>query len=398
MQKKFDSKIQEKLENFFNDNKSLIKSEYGHSSPVRILHCIHSLTGGGAEKQLSLLCRDGHKYHLENSTFCVDEGDYSQPTNRTLVRYHRKSKADIGIFRAIANAIDDVKPDVIHAWLPPVITIPALLVGWWKNVPVIVSYRNAKRFRVKLDLLEYIFSGMVASGIASNTNVELCSLPYQWLFSWKNGILIRNGVSVPLNQAQSDDRNFLKSGKLSILFAGRLTRQKNWKCLLDALVIVGDEISWSLSVCGKGEDEKQIEEYLISENLHSKVKMLGFKSDLYTVMEDSDLLVLPSWYEGMPNVLVESLKIGLPCILSDIPAHKDIVGSVVPEMFFPPDKPDVLAEKIIDLCQNISLLKEMAIRGKSIAENYTVEKMICRYAGFYRRIGKLVRSNAIVSL
>ena len=355
----------------------------------RVLHCIHSLAGGGAERQLSLLCQDRSAAYLENFTFCINDESYTQSTSRTLVKYHRKSKMDVGIFRAMAYAIDDVKPDVIHAWLPPAITIPALLVGWWKNVPVIVSYRNAKRSRIKMDLLEYLFAVMFASGIASNTNVELCSLPYRWLYWWKNSIVIRNGVSIPINHVLLDDRKFLSSGKLSILFAGRLTSQKNWKCLLDALAIVGDEISWSLLVCGKGEDEKQIEEYVVNNNLQNKVKMLGYKTELYSIMADSDLLVLPSWYEGMPNVLVESLAIGLPCILSDIPAHKDIVGSAVPEMFFPPDKPDVLAEKLIDLCGNAPLLKDMAIRGKGIAKNYTVEKMISRYTGFYKRTAKL---------
>lgn len=363
----------------------------------RVLHCIHSLDGGGAERQLSLLCQDSSEFHLKNVTFYIDGGDDAQSTNRKLVKYNRESKWRIGIFRAIANTIDDVQPDVIHAWLPPAITIPALIVGWWKKVPVIVSYRNAKRSRVLASVLEYMFSGMFASSIASNTNTEFCSLPYRWLFWWKSGVLIRNGVSTPLHQAQPDDRKFFKSGKLSLLFAGRLTRQKNWKCLLDALEIVGDEISWSLSVCGKGEDEKQFKEYIISKNLGRKVKMLGYTSDLYAIMADSDLLVLPSWYEGMPNVLVESLAIGLPCVLSDIPQHKDIVGSAVPEIFFPPDNPDVLAEKLIELCRNPALMKEMAIRGKSIAKNYNVEKMICRYAEFYKRVGKLVCSNLIVS-
>ena len=80
-------------------------------------------------------------------------------------------------------------------------------------------------------------------------------------------------------------------------------------------------------VCGKGEDEKQIQEYVVDKKLQNKVKLLGYKPELYSIMADSDLLVLPSWHEGMPNVLVESLAIGLPCILSDIPAHKDILGS-----------------------------------------------------------------------
>ena len=147
------------------------------------------------------------------STFYINDESYAQSTSRRLVKYRRKSKMDVGIFRAIANAIDKIKPDVIHAWLPPAITIPALVVGWWKNVPVVVSYRNAKRTRLRMDLLEYIFTVMFASGIASNTSVELCSLPYRWLYRWKNSILIRNGVSIPINHVLLDDRKIFEIWK-----------------------------------------------------------------------------------------------------------------------------------------------------------------------------------------
>ena len=95
------------------------------------------------------------------------------------------------------------------------------------------------------------------------------------------------------------------------------------------------------------------------------------------------MLVLPSWFEGMPNVLLEALYIGLPCIVSDISAHRDIIGDTGCALLFDPSDPKELAARIDLLCRNQAVAQELSEKGKKVAKNYLPERMVREYYELY---------------
>ena len=83
----------------------------------------------------------------------------------------RISERGAGISRlsgTIEKAIDAFDPDVLHAWLPPVLTIPAMWAAQRKKLPVITSYRSAERLHDWLSIAEYVHALALADGIVSN--------------------------------------------------------------------------------------------------------------------------------------------------------------------------------------------------------------------------------------
>lgn len=349
---------------------------------MKILQIINSLSGGGAETQLRLLSNGLVHNGIEIGIFCVDTiGQQQYDETIKIYRWKKKSKFDLGLFFYLKRVIELFKPDIIHAWLPASMTIPAILVASIKKIPCVFSYRNKMYFHRPLSYPEYILAFLFSDRIVSNNPVNQSNSFYRLLFKMKKGVFIENGVLVP-EMYKKDEVNFLSLKSLNLLFVGRITRQKNWKCLLDALDLVKSEMPVHLSICGHGEELPQLRSLVSAYSLNDKVTIRGFQSNIYPIMNKSDLLVLPSLYEGMPNVLLEAMALGLPCLISDIKAHRDITQRSNAAVFFDPKRPETLAEKIEQFFMG-KCPDTMRIDSQRIACKYSVDAMIEKYHSFY---------------
>ena len=125
-----------------------------------------------------------------------------------------------------------------------------------------------------------------------------------------------------------------------------------------------------------------------SQNLAKKVKWLGFRKDVFSIMQSADLMIIPSWYEGTPNALLEALEIGLPCIVSDIPAHRDILIDSSCSLTFRPDSPKHLASMINYFLENPEKISDMMKKGQKIASHYTLVKMVSKHQVVYQEVMK----------
>ena len=87
------------------------------------------------------------------------------------------------------------------------------------------------------------------------------------------------------------------------------------------------EYTWQLNVYGEGDQKTQAIKLASELNIIQNIAFHGFEPDIYAKIAESDLLIIPSIREGMPNVLIEAMAIGVPVVVSGITAIKDIVKS-----------------------------------------------------------------------
>ena len=99
-----------------------------------------------------------------------------------------------------------------------------------------------------------------------------------------------------------------KSKTLSIGFAGRIESQKNLILLLNATNYLHQkDYSITLDIVGEGTERSLLENFIALYNLESIVKLHGFKNKPFDILEKIDVFVLPSLYEGFPNVVIEAM-------------------------------------------------------------------------------------------
>lgn len=322
---------------------------------------------------------------LEFGIFCVDAS--INPIRNPEIEILSLSRRDNYPWRMVgevSRAIDRFRPDVVHCWLPPSISVPGLIAAKLHGLPVVASYRNKKFFDLWIRVPEFISTALLSNRIVSNCSPQQSNYLFRKLYTWKAGILIPNAADVPDRYVRDVHAN-RSSEPLKFLFVGRLSAQKNWRTLLHALAQLPRDAPWQIDICGKGEDEAPFRELAARLGISSRVRMHGYQEDVYQFMTNSDLLVLPSWYEGTPNVLLEALTIGLPCLASDIFAHRELLGDSSIVNLFDPHDPSELAKSIMDFVE-FPPSEEVIEQGRRLAGRYSVERILSMYSDFYRGI------------
>ena len=125
---------------------------------------------------------------------------------------------------------------------------------------------------------------------------------------------LHNPVSVNLSI------NSLVQKESYFIFVGRFTEQKNLPALLEAFKIasVENKIESKLYLFGSGNLENYISDFIKINNLTDKVLIFPPRIDVHDYIAQARALLLPSKWEGSPNVVLESLKCGTPSIVSPI--------------------------------------------------------------------------------
>jgi len=113
---------------------------------------------------------------------------------------------------------------------------------------------------------------------------------------------------------------FFKNYKnIKIIFIGRLVDQKDPFTFLQALKILNNKIDFKAIIIGRGIYHDKLKKFLFENNLNEKVRILNWQNNPYNYLKASNLLVLTSKYEGLPNVLLEAISLKKYVISSNCP-------------------------------------------------------------------------------
>ena len=106
----------------------------------------------------------------------------------------------------------------------------------------------------------------------------------------------------------------------NIVTLGRLSEQKNQEMLISAFAkIANSHPDINLKIYGKGDNEQSLERLIADNGMCGRVELAGVTNNVKDVLLESDLFVMTSNFEGMPNALIEAMATGLPCISTDCP-------------------------------------------------------------------------------
>ena len=183
-------------------------------------------------------------------------------------------------------------------------------------------------------------------------------------------------VSHDLNKSKP----FLRIGTIS-----RLAKQKNLPLLLDLAKILRDEeVPFSLSILGTGPEELNLKGSISGMRLGDTVNLLGRRDDVYPFLQELDIFILTSNYEGFGLVLLEAMDCQIPIVASNISAIPEVLGREHPGLF-EPGNVESLKEKV-DLIRknNVEKTRCLKIQSQRLTE-FSVTKYRTTHDQVYRQ-------------
>ena len=114
---------------------------------------------------------------------------------------------------------------------------------------------------------------------------------------------------------------FKEKNSLKIINIGRLVDQKDQLTILKSINLIKKKIKIELLIIGQGKNESLLKKYIKINNLENCVRILPFNNNPYPYIKESDVFVLSSLYEGLPNVLLEAMTLKKFIISSNCPTE-----------------------------------------------------------------------------
>ncbi len=297
--------------------------------------------------------------------------------------------------RCIGKIIDEFGVDIVHTHFLWPTGEAGILCSQERAVPVVATLRGAEL--VNRPDLNYGSLRNPFFRLATELSFPLISrftVPNHQLsdrLTEEFGVLEERVMYLPngVEKFEVPDLQNPPSERIRFIAVGRLTELKNIGVLIEAArSCVKHDID--IVIVGEGN---------LKDELHDSINRYGLKNvvlhpevskeELYNMMANADCLIHPSFLEGMPNVVLESLAMGRPCLVSDIPVHREIINEGVNGWLFDPTQADELSERMIKVATDRGALDRMSEQCRNTARHFTLDRKIDGYAMLYAELGEL---------
>lgn len=199
----------------------------------------------------------------------------------------------------------------------------------------------------------------------------------------KNVCTICNGVDT--NRFIRPIKDVMNQKSFVVTMIAGYRKEKDHETVLRAMKLLPD--NYRLVLVGRGEKESELKLYCKELGIDSRVVFMGPRMDVPSVLEDSDINVLSSHWEGLSLSSIEGMASGRPFIASDVEGLRDVVGGA--GTLFPHGDEKALANAIKGLCEDPIRYRDVAISCQKRAKNYDVSKMADAYQNLYESLLKL---------
>jgi glycosyltransferase involved in cell wall biosynthesis len=154
-----------------------------------------------------------------------------------------------------------------------------------------------------------------------------------------------------------------------ILSVGRLTEQKGYPYLFRAAGEVIRRFPDAVFlVVGKGELRDELEQQIRSLGLERNVRLLGFRNDIYELMQTSSVFAMPSLWEGLPVTLIEAGACRLPVVATNVGGIMEVIKDGENGLIVPMKDEQTLAQGLISLLSSPQRRFQMGERARQIVE------------------------------
>lgn len=352
------------------------------SNTRKITFVIGSMRRGGAERVINILANhySSNNWSVEIITLLDTKIEYPLRKNIKVVHIvpTSKNKFSNTIFWIlnIRKQIKKSNPRIIVSFIGR-INLLTLLSCMGINIKIIISERNDPlndgRSKIILKFQNILYK--------RSDNIVFQSVYQQNCFDKEireKGTIIKNPIEV------SKTKNLIKNK--TIVSVGRLVSQKNQKLLIDAFSKIHTNYPlYNLVIYGEGSLRSELEKYIEELGLDNKIELPGVALNIHDCVQQADIFVLPSNYEGLSNALLEAMMLGVPCVATNYAGINEVIKNGVNGFVVPRDDVNELADVLKFLLDRPDLASFIGDVGKKTVNSYKKRTVIKEWTSVIER-------------
>ncbi|MEQ8628972.1 glycosyltransferase family 4 protein [Ekhidna sp.] len=201
-------------------------------------------------------------------------------------------------------------------------------------------------------------------------------------------LVIPNGIKLPdkflkENEKSAKIKEIGVEGKFVVAMVARLHRQKGHTFLIDAIKRVRME-NLVVLLIGDGELKEQLVEQITNSGLSLTFKFLGSRDDVGELLQISDLFILPSLWEGMPNSVLEAMSYGLPIIATGVDGTPELISHNESGFLIESENSEAIADALSYIVSNDAIRENLGKNArKRVEEFFSLTYSIGSYEKLY---------------
>lgn len=371
----------------------------------RVLYLRSSSGFHGPEKQIMLLAQGARDAGFDPSIVVLYRQGKAMPAIHPLVKAAReqgvpvhqltdRNRFSLGTIWQIARRLTEGEFDLLHTHGYKA-NILGFLAARLAGVPIIGTVRLHTETTIPLKLYKWLdllalrlCDHVVTVSEDLRQEVLGAGLPPDKVTTILNSIDVTSFANQAARGVPAREELGLGPGGHVVTAIGRLTSQKGYSYLLQGVPLVLQTLPETrFLIAGDGPLRGKLEREAHSLGVGSSVRFLGYRTDIAPLIALSDLIVMASLREGLPNVILEALALAKPVVATRVGGIPEIITHQVSGILVPSRDPVRLAEGILQVLTTPALARELGERGwQEVTGRFTVTTMVDRTIALYRQV------------
>jgi len=359
-----------------------------------IIFIIDNLKVGGAQIHLlRLVAVLKERFDLEIISLgpCSDKLIEQMKERVKITYFNMSSIKETGNFLIsfikLVVYLKKVRPNIVHTYLNTANVFGLLAARVAGITKIVTSRRDMGQFRTgRIAALESFLSRHVASEVFCVCNAVAEATHFNEKISRIKIKELLNGVDIHLYKSKNING---KRDKLTFTMIAAMDREeKGHRDLLAAINLMSCSRSKiRFLFVGEGPLHSALESEARSLDIESLVHFMGEQSDVVPLLEQSDVLVVPSHSEGLSNAILEAMAMGIPIIATAVDGNLEVVVHNKTGCLVQARNPEALAEMLCNYVDNPHLIKQHGTNARErVEKGFSLEIMRKSYFEAYEEV------------
>lgn len=289
---------------------------------VKLLFVLPALVSGGAERVLINLMNAVDDQRYDRALLTVkDDGELGSLVAENVARHGLGMRRFLFCLPALYRKLRALSPDVVVSTMTHMNFALLILKPFFPRTRFFVreaitpSYFFEK-YPSAAWLIKMLYRCLYPRSDLVFSPSDAISKEFDDLFSkkWIESFVLRNPVASEDLRAAANSEFPTGFNGIRFVACGRLVPQKGFDRLIKTLAATPPLDDWHLTILGEGTQRPELENLIVAGGLSDRIALPGLQANPYGYFASADCFFLPSRYEGLPNVVLESLACGTPVI------------------------------------------------------------------------------------